>query len=217
MIIKVDSLSKTVNGAQVLSDICMTMESGHIYGLQGVNGSGKTMLMRALCGLIYPTSGQVTIDGKILGKDIDFPSSIGLLLENPSFLPSQTGYNNLKILANLQKLPDVEVDEALQCVGLEPNDPRKVKSYSLGMKQRLGIAGAILGSPELVILDEPFNALDEDGANLIHQLILRLKKEGKLVVLACHDGEELTSLADRKYFMHNGKISISTEGGKQDD
>lgn len=218
MVIVVEHLSKTIKGTHILSDICMTMESGQIYGLQGENGSGKTMLMRALCGLLYPSSGQVRVDGKVLGRDLDFPPSVGLLLENPSFLPSQTGRGNLKLLAYLQNLPDGKVDEALRCVGLDPNDKRKYKSYSLGMKQRLGIAGAVLGLPELIILDEPFNALDEAGAAQIHQLILSLKQQGKLVVLACHDGEELTSLADRRYCIRQGRLTaISEEDGKPNE
>lgn len=217
MIIKVEHLAKKIKGSPILSDICLTMESGHIYGLQGANGSGKTMLMRALCGLIYPSEGSVSVDGKILGKDIDFPPSVGLLLENPAFLPYYTGRANLMILAHLQKLPESTVDEALRSVSLDPLDSRKFKSYSLGMKQRLGIAGAILGWPDLVILDEPFNALDEDGIASTHQLILNLKMKGKLVVLACHDGDEFASLVDQKYLIKNGHITTVSEDRKLDE
>lgn len=204
MVIEVEHLSKKIGKTEILTDICLTLESGYIYGLQGINGSGKTMLMRALCGLIYPTQGHVAVDRKILGKDMDFPPSIGILIESPAFLSGYTGWDNLKIVAQLQKMDHSEIEKALSAVGLNPHDTRKYRKYSLGMKQRLGIAGAILGSPELVVLDEPFNALDAEGTKIVHQLILQQKKKGKLIVLACHIADELSSLADVCFKLENG-------------
>lgn len=206
MKIEVKDLSKDIHGTRVLDRISLSLESGYIYGLQGINGSGKTMLMRALCGLIRPTSGCVEIDGKRLGEKEDFPASVGLLLENPAFLPGKTGKANLMLLAELQGLDESDVNHAISAVGLNPNDKRKYRKYSLGMKQRLGVAGAVLGNPELIVLDEPFNALDAEGTTMIHDLILQLKNEHKLVVLACHIAEELESLADKTFKIERGSI-----------
>lgn len=209
MKIEVVHLSKKIHGTSILNDINLAMESGHIYGLQGVNGSGKTMLMRALCGLIQPSDGKVIIDGKVLGKDQDFPSSVGLLLENPAFLSGYTGKENLMILAKLKGISETSVDEALLSVGLDPNDSRKYRKYSLGMKQRLGVAGAILGNPDLIILDEPFNALDANGISMIHNLILGLKSLNRIVLVACHSDSELNSLADRTFGIEKGALVLS--------
>ena len=209
MMIRVVHLSKKIHGALILNNINLEMEGGDIYGLQGANGSGKTMLMRALCGLIQPTDGRVIIDGKVLGKDQDFPSSVGLLLENPAFLSGYTGKENLMILAKLKGLAENSVDEALLSVGLDPNDSRKYRKYSLGMKQRLGIAGAILGNPDLIILDEPFNALDTNGISMIHNLIHQLKSLNRIIVVACHSASELYSLADQIFVIENGALELS--------
>lgn len=140
----------------------MVLNDGMIYGIQGENGSGKTMLMRGICGLIKGSEGCITIDGKVIGKDISFPEDIGVLIENPSFIPKYTGYKNLKLVADIQgKVDKEEIIKTLQKVGLKSDDKRTYKKYSLGMKQRLGIACAIMGTPKLIILDEPFNGLDE--------------------------------------------------------
>ena len=211
MKIVVDHLTKELRGAVVLEDVCAVMESGYIYGLQGVNGSGKTMLLRAICGLIRPSSGGVYIDGQLLGKAMDFPPSVGLLLENPSFLLGYTGRDNLLMLARLRGMGVREVEQALELVGLQPDDKRKFRKYSLGMKQRLGIAGAILGGPELVVLDEPFNALDPQGVQDLHRLILRLKEEKRLVILACHVAGELQTLADTCFTMEKGRLLPNEE------
>lgn len=207
MQICVENVSKELQGAQVLRGINLVLQSGKIYGLHGVNGSGKTMLMRALCGLMYPSEGRVLVDGKQLGKDIDFPPSVGLLLENPSFLSSMTGRDNLYLLAQLRRLGWSQVDEALQAVGLGVRDRRKYRKYSLGMKQRLGIAAAVMGQPDLVLLDEPFNALDAQGTQLVHDLIRQQKERGALVVLACHIPEELESLADEIVHIEQGEVT----------
>ncbi len=207
MKIKITHLSKKIKKAVILDDVNMELESGRIYGLKGKNGSGKTMLMRAICGLITPTSGTVEIDGKILGKDISFPESIGVLIENPSFISNYTGMKNLQVLASIQKrIGDEEIRNTLEMVGLDPNDKRTFKKYSLGMKQRLGIAEAIMERPDIVILDEPINALDESGAAMIREILHNLRDEGKLIILACHDTEELNFLADEIYEIAEGKI-----------
>ncbi len=207
MKIKITHLSKKIKKAVILDDVNMELESGRIYGLKGKNGSGKTMLMRAICGLITPTSGTVEIDGKILGKDISFPESIGVLIENPSFISNYTGMKNLQVLASIQKrIGDEEIRNTLELVGLDPDDKRTFKKYSLGMKQRLGIAEAIMERPDIVILDEPINALDEAGAAMIREILQNLRDEGKLIILACHDTEELNFLADEIYEIAEGKI-----------
>lgn len=212
MKIKITHLSKQIKKAVILDDVNMELESGRIYGLKGKNGSGKTMLMRAICGLITPTNGTVEIDGKILGKDISFPESIGVLIENPSFISNYTGMKNLQVLASIQKrIGNEEIRNTLELVGLDPDDKRTFKKYSLGMKQRLGIAEAIMERPDIVILDEPINALDEAGAAMIREILHNLRNEGKLIILACHDTEELNFLADEIYEIAEGKIIGHTE------
>ncbi|MDD4700188.1 MAG: ATP-binding cassette domain-containing protein, partial [Oscillospiraceae bacterium] len=164
MYIGIENLTKTIKGATVLKNITVKFESGRVYGLKGKNGSGKTMLMRTICGLIRPTEGTVNIDGAILGKDISFPPSIGVLIENPAFISKYTGFKNLNILASIQNtINDLDIKQALFDVGLEPDDKRVYRKYSLGMKQRLGIACALMELPDIVLLDEPINALDENG------------------------------------------------------
>lgn len=208
MKMKISGLSKSIKGNKVLDNISMELESGKIYGLQGKNGSGKTMLMRVICGLVYPERGEINIDGKILGKDISFPQSVGVLIENPSFLSNYTAFENLKLLAAIKgKIKDDEIKKAIIDVGLDPQERKKYKKFSLGMKQRLGIACAIMEHPDLLILDEPFNALDQTGIELIRNLILKLKQEGALIILACHDREELENLSDEIFVMTEGRIA----------
>lgn len=188
MKIKITNLSKEIHGSTVLKDVSMTLESGTVYGLLGRNGSGKTMLMRAICGLIRPTSGSIEIDGKVIGKDLSFPQSVGMILETPIFLPDKTGYENLRLLASIRgEVGPREIKGALERVGLDAEDPRKVKKYSLGMRQRLGIACAIMEQPELLLLDEPFNGLDEGGCQTVQEIIREQRGKGGLILLACHD------------------------------
>ena len=183
------------------------MESGHIYGLKGRNGSGKTMLMRCLCGLIYPTSGSIKIDEKILGRDLPIPPSIGALIEAPSFLPEYSGMKNLRFLADLQgNISDEQIAQVITDVGLQPTDCRPFRKYSLGMKQRLGIAGALLGSPDLIILDEPMNAIDEASKPHIRDLFLKQRDLGRLVILADHDNAELKLCSDVIFELNQGKV-----------
>ena len=169
--VRLEEYCKSFKSAEVLKNINLTLESGKVIGLKGKNGSGKTMLMRAISGLILPTSGKVYINDKELGRQISFPPSIGILIENPSFISNYTGFKNLKILASIQnRISDDEIRDAIRTVGLDPDDKRTFKKYSLGMKQRLGIAAAIMERPDIVILNEPINALDEAGAGLIKGL-----------------------------------------------
>lgn len=205
--IKVENYVKIIKGATILQNINLELESGKIYGFKGINGSGKTMLMRAISGLILPTEGHVYIDGKELGKELSFPPSIGMLLENPAFIGHHTGKDNLKMIASIQgKVSDEEIEETLVKVGLDPKDKRTYKKYSLGMKQRLGIAAAIMGNPDIVILDEPMNALDEAAMKMVSDILNDLKALGSLVIIACHDTEILEMLADEIYSISDGKI-----------
>ena len=194
-VVRLEHYTKSFKKVTVLEDINLTLESGKVIGLKGKNGSGKTMLMRAISGLILPTSGKVFINDRELGKQISFPPSIGLLIENPSFISNYTGFKNLKILASIQnRINDEEIKEAIRKVGLDPDDTRTFKKYSLGMKQRLGIAAAIMEKPDIVILDE-------------------LKANGSLIIIACHDTEELNYLSDEIYEIYEGQI-VSKNGEK---
>lgn len=207
MYIEIKNLTKEIKGSVVLSNINLRLEQGKIYGIRGKNGSGKTMLMRAISGLILPTEGTIDINGEILGKQISFPRSIGVLIENPSFLPDYTGFRNLKTLAEIQgKIDDDKIRAAISKVGLDPDDKKKYKKYSLGMKQRLGIACAIMEEPDIVLLDEPINALDEKGVELVRGILQELKARGAIVMVACHDREELEALSDEIFEMEAGKI-----------
>lgn len=207
MSVKITNLSKTIRGAAVLKDVSLTFEKGRVYGLRGKNGSGKTMLMRAICGLILPSEGSIEIGGERLGKDISFPRSIGALIETPSFISGYSGFKNLKIIASIKnQISDDKIKEAIALVGLDPDDKKKYRKYSLGMKQRLGIACAVMESPEIIVLDEPINALDEKGVLLVRE-ILKKYKDDAIVIVACHDKEELDLLADEIFTMEDGKIT----------
>lgn len=207
MKITINNVSKKIKQREVLKNINLELESGKIYGLKGVNGSGKTMLMRLVCGLILPTKGEVLIDDKKLGKDISFPESVGLLLEYPSFVNSYTGLKNLKMIASLKGIiSDEDIKQTLIKVGLDPNDTRKFKSYSLGMKQKLGIACAIMEKPEILILDEPFNALDEKSVLMVEKIIKEYKNDKRIIIISCHEKEELEKLSDEIINISEGEL-----------
>ena len=170
MILQIENLTKKIKGVTVLDNINLTLKGGTCYGFEGKNGSGKTMLMRTICGLIRPTSGVVKFDDKVLGKDYSFPPSIGVLIENPAFIPEYSAFKNLKVLASINsKVTDDEIKEVLVQVGLDPNEKKIYKKFSLGMKQKLGIANAVMGSPKVVLLDEPINAIDESGVENVRK------------------------------------------------
>lgn len=207
MEIRLEDVTKQIQGVVILDHLNYTFEGGYIYGIRGKNGCGKTMLMRAISGLMKPSSGKIIINERTLYKDMEVPESIGILIENPAFLPEYTGYRNLKLLADIRKrISDADLTDVLRAVGLEPEDKRRVRKYSLGMKQRLGIAAAIMEQPDILLLDEPINAIDESGVEEIRQLLLRLKSENRVILVACHDREELDLLADRILLMSEGKL-----------
>lgn len=207
MKICINNATKLIKTALILDNVNLAFRGGTIYGLQGPNGSGKTMLMRLISGLIRPTEGTVEIDGKRLGKDMDFPESMGLLIEEPAFLPNHTGLKNLELLAEIQNKVSIDaIRETIRDVGLDPDDKRTFGKYSLGMKKRLGIASAIVEKPELILLDEPTNALDDQGTEQICQLIRRERDRGALVIVACHDAQILARLADEVYTVYEGRV-----------
>ena len=212
MKIEIKNVSKKIGQAEVLKDIGVTFEGGKIYGLRGKNGSGKTMLMRIISGLVHPTSGTVIINDKELGRDMSFPESIGILIENPTFIDNFSGYRNLKSLADINQLiGEEEIKETVRKVGLDPDDKKYYKKYSLGMKQRLGIAAAIMEKPDIILLDEPINAIDEAGVNRIRDILFELRDENRIIIVACHDKEELELLADEIFEMMEGNLQKSVE------
>lgn len=210
MEIKVKNITKVIKGTTVLDSVSMEMKSGEIVGLRGENGSGKTMLMRMIAGLIFPTQGSVQIDGRVLGKELAFPEEMGILLENPTFLENYTGYQNLRMLASIQnRIGEEEIKKAIRRVGLEWDDRKKYRKYSLGMKQRLGIAAAVMETPQLIILDEPSNALDDQGCEMLRQIIREEKARNALILVSSHDGSLLEEIADTIYIMKNGHLQIT--------
>lgn len=208
MKIEIKNVTKIIKKTKVIDSVSLKFEGGKIYGLSGKNGCGKTMLMRLISGLIYPTTGEIIINDKILGRDCSFPESIGLLIENPAFLTDYTAYENLKMLNGMvgKKLSKEEILDVIESVGLDPKDKRKYYKFSLGMKQRLGIAAAIMGKPEVILLDEPINAIDVDGVSEIRNLIRDLRDEDRVIVIAYHDKEEMEYMADEIIYMKDGKI-----------
>ncbi|MDY4742181.1 MAG: ATP-binding cassette domain-containing protein [Lachnospira sp.] len=203
----VENVSKKFNRQLVLDNINLELTSGHIYGLAGINGSGKTVLMKCICGLSTPTSGRILIDDKQVGKDIDFPESIGALIESPGFIEHYSAYDNMQSLASIRKKTGKEeIKSLLEKVGLNPDEKKRVKKYSLGMRQKLGIAMALLDNPDIVILDEPFNALDKKSVLNVKDIILGLKSDNRLVILSSHDGKLLEEVTDKIYEIEEGKI-----------
>lgn len=203
----VENVSKKFNRQLVLDNINLELTSGHIYGLAGINGSGKTVLMKCICGLSTPTSGRILIDDKQVGKDIDFPESIGALIESPGFIEHYSAYDNMQSLASIRKKTGKEeIKSLLEKVGLNPDEKKRVKKYSLGMRQKLGIAMALLDNPDIVILDEPFNALDKKSVLNVKDIILGLKSDNRLVILSSHDGKLMEEVTDKIYEIEEGKI-----------
>lgn len=191
----------------VLKEVNLTLEQGRVYGIIGNNGSGKTVLMKCICGFLIPTTGLIQVFGSSIGQDVDFPESLGVIIETPGFLTNLTGRKNLEILAGMRrKIGPAEIRQVLEKVGLDPALKKPVANYSLGMRQRLGIAQAIMEDPKLLILDEPFNGLDKHGVGEIRKLLLELKEEGKTILLASHNEEDIRILCDEVYEMDGGVL-----------
>mgnify|MGYP004527783327 FL=1 len=207
--IEVKNVNVTIGKNEILQDISAVFETGKIHGLIGRNGSGKTVLMKCICGFMKPTSGEVFVGGKQIGKEVDFAPNTGVIIETPGFVPFYSGYRNLKILAGLNhKIGKEEIEEAMRTVGLDPKLKRHVKKYSLGMRQRLGIAQAIMEKPKLLILDEPFNGLDKEGVEQMRTYFLELKKQGVTILLSSHTSEDIKLLCDTVTEMEKGKTVI---------
>ena len=209
--IEIINANKTLKGHTILNNINLNLKSPNIIGFKGINGSGKTMLMRLICGLISPTSGSVKIDGKLLKKEISFPKSLGLLLENPAFIDDYSAFDNLKLLASIKgNLSDENILKTIERVGLSNAKKKKYKKYSLGMKQRLGIAAAIMEAPDIIILDEPTNSLDDEGVELVKKIVSEEKERGALIIISCHDKSVLEFLSDEIYTITDGQITDHT-------
>lgn len=207
--ISVNCISKHFDKECVLKKVTREFEKGKIHGIVGNNGSGKTVLMKCICGFLFPDEGEVIVAGKHIGKDVDFPDDLGIIIETPGFLPNVSGRKNLEILASLnKKIGTKEIDEAITRVGLDPHMKKPVGKYSLGMRQRLGIAQAIMEDPSLLILDEPFNSLDKNSVADMRKLIKELKSEGKTILLASHNQIDIDELCDTVCEMEAGVMTI---------
>lgn len=205
--IKIENVTKVIKGKTILDNINFTFEQGTVYGLYGRNGSGKTMLLRLIAGLIFPTKGRVLFDDKVLHKDISFPPSVGVIIENTSLLPQYDAFTNLKILSKIKNIAsDEDIKNAIELVGLNPESKDKVKTYSLGMRQKLAIAQAIFECPELLLIDEPTNALDEKSIDNIRKLLIDIKETGKTIIIASHNKDDLRILADITINMEDGRL-----------
>lgn len=210
MYIQLSSLTKVFGKQTVLSNIFLSFEKGKIHGLVGRNGSGKTMIFRCICGYVAPTKGHVVVDGLTIGKDIAFPKNMGLILETPGFLPHLSGKKNLEMLYTISHKTNHEaIAVAMEKVGLDYRNQKPVSKYSLGMRQRLGIAQAIMENPALLVLDEPFNGLDNQGTAHIRQLLLALKNQGTTILLASHNPLDIETLCDTVHYLDGGKIISS--------
>lgn len=207
-VVEINHVTKRYEKNEVLKDVTLRCEAGRIYGLIGRNGSGKTVLLKSICGFVIPTSGEVRVWGKQVGKDVDFPENIGFIIESPGFLLQESGLRNLKHLASIQgKIGINEIRQSMNTVGLDPDLKRHVGKYSMGMRQRLGIAQAIMEKPYLLILDEPMNGLDNQGVEHIRSVLLSLKENGVTIILASHYKEDISYLCDEVYQMDAGVLS----------
>lgn len=207
-VIDIINVSKVIKDKNILNNISVSFNTGHIYGIVGRNGSGKTMLFKAICGLINTTSGEIKVFNKLITNG-NFPKNTGIIIENPGFLPQYNCYKNLEILASINnKVTSADIKNIIYKVGLDPEDKRPIKKYSLGMKQRLGIAQALMENPKLLILDEPMNGLDEKGVEDIRKLLLELKEQSITILLASHNKEDILYLCDYIYIMENGELSL---------
>ncbi len=206
--IEIEGLSKAIKKQVILDHIDLRLEKGKIYGFVGRNGSGKSMLFKAICGFITPDAGQIKVHGKRIGKDVDFPDSTGAIIEKPGLIPYMTAFENLKTFASIQKrIGDRQIRQVLELVGLDPDSRKKVRAFSLGMKQRLGIAQAIMEQPELLVLDEPMNGLDREGVQDIKRIIGSMQRDGCTILLSSHIAGDIEELADQVFYMDRGILS----------
>ena len=205
--IEVQNVVKRFRDQVVLKNVSISFEKGQIHGIVGRNGSGKTVLFKCICGLMHPEEGVILVNGKRVGRDVDMPEDVGAIIEAPGFLPNYSGYKNLRFLANIRrKIGKEEILNVLKTVGLDPESRKHVGKYSLGMRQRLGIAQAIMEDPEILILDEPMNGLDNAGVQDIRALLLKLKEQGKTILLASHNHEDIAALCDTVHEMDGGVL-----------
>ncbi len=215
--VRVDRVTKKFGSEVVLKETTMAMSRGKVYGIVGNNGSGKTVLMKCICGFLPVTSGSICVGEKYIGRDTDFPESLGLIIETPGFLTEYTGKKNLEIIADLnRKISAGEIRRVLQRVGLDPDLKKPVAKYSLGMRQRLGIAQAIMEDPDFLILDEPFNGLDKRGVVDIRSILLDLKRRGKTILLASHNSGDINLLCDEVYEIDAGILRPMTGETRQE-
>lgn len=206
--IEIQNAGKHFKGNWVFQNVNASFAKGQIYGLIGRNGSGKTMLIKSICGLVRLSEGTILVDGEEVGVTIDVPASVGAVIEVPGFLPHLSGFANLRYLAKLKnQIDDAKIRDTIRLVGLNPDSRKHVGKYSLGMRQRLGIAQAIMENPDILLLDEPMNGLDQQGVNDIKSLLMKLRLQGKTIILASHHSEDIDELCDIVYKMEGGKIS----------
>lgn len=207
MKIELKNVSKSFKKNLIINNISATFESGHIYGFYGRNGSGKSVLQKIISGLYVPTSGSVIVDGVDINKEKIYPKNMRILIEKPAFFPDLSGLNNLKLLADINKTIDEnKIIETLELVNLKDEMNKKYSKYSLGMKQKLGVAQAIMEDPDIIILDEPFNGIEQATVDKLTNYLLKKKKEGKLIIISTHIKEDLTKLSDKIYVFDNGSI-----------
>lgn len=206
--IRVQDICLKIKKDTILENVNVCLERGKIHGLVGRNGSGKTMLMKCVCGFVKPTSGEIYVENQRIGKDVDFPQNVGIIIETPGFIPYYSGYRNLKILAGFRKkIAKEEIMQSLEEVGLKGAEHKLVRKYSLGMRQRLGLAQAMMEKPDIFILDEPMNGLDNEGVEEIREILLRLRSEGKTILLVSHNSEDIKTLCDKIYDIDHGRLS----------
>jgi ABC-2 type transport system ATP-binding protein len=209
-VIEIDAVSKQIGDRQILEQVDLRVPRGQICGISGHNGAGKSILFRIIVGLIHPSGGRVRVFGATIGQDAEFPKATGAMIDGPGFLPHYSGFKNLQLLAMIRnQVTKDEIAETIRMVGLDPHDKRPVRTYSTGMRQRLGLAQAVMEKPELLLLDEPTSAIDREGAQVIHQLLKDLNQAGVTIVLTSHSSAELAALCDEVYVIERGRLSAA--------
>jgi ABC-2 type transport system ATP-binding protein len=212
-IIVVDHVTKRYKEGTVLKDVTVSFEQGKIHGIIGKNGSGKSMLFKTICGFVRPDEGKVTVNGQVVGKDVDFPDDLGVIIEAPGFLPYYSGFKNLKLLADLRgRIGNRDIEQAMTLVGLDYRSKKSVRKYSMGMKQRLGIAQAVMENPSILILDEPMNGLDRQGIADVREILKKLRSQGKTILITSHNHEDIEQLCDTVCEMDAGELTV-VQGG----